>query len=497
MSKSNTTEETMGQYMAKSFTQPTGGVLEDFQGVNIDQSVLETYPEDTFFLKELSFNEDGFSTTSSFKRVTSLNTEEIEFGLNEGGRGQITPTKVDTFTGKFAGVGLDGFLTYEAQDSAKGFFNLLAMEVKQTLTRARILEERTILSAFATVELATPVAPVATTATAQTNGAIASGQALSVRCAALTFKGYNKVNPSIQGRLFKVKTLARLTSTKTYKTADNVEHTVNGGATEASLASNVVTTGAGNKNSVSASVDVVPGAAGYAWFIGPAGSERLVDVTYLNSVTINALPVNTLPLASTFDENRSTDEKVFDGIYAQIIKANSGAKLVSLPTGNTGLTSDGVNSVKEIDDMLEYFKTNLNMIPDYMIMSAAVYNQMCNVVYKNGGQSLVTLPQNGDININGGNTGIQLFNTKWGTKKVKVVVHPEAIEGSILFWKKIIEQSVGSSESARISQRRKWYKQDWAQTNRTIQFGVYADEMLQIKAPFAFGLIQNINVNAA
>lgn len=498
---SNITEETINQALNKSFTQPaiTGNVLDGLQGVNLDPSLLQVYPENTFFIKEIGRKEDGFSTTSSFKRIVNLNVEDVEFGLEEAGRGQRVRTDSETFTGKYAAVGIDGYVTYEAYYTAQKFIDVVSLEVSHTLARARVLEERTVLNGFATVQLATPSKPEVATAT--TGGNIASGQTVTVRCVALTFKAYNKVKPSIQLRVGRTTQLEKLTATVTYQTGDGISHTVNGGGSDASVASDAVTTGSGSKNSITASVAPVAGAAGYAWFVGAAGSERLVSVTSLNSVLITALPAvgSTLALASTFSLNKSTDDKVFDGIIAQIVKPGSGSYLKALDTGVAGvgskLTSDGANGVKEIEEVLAWYMDNLNMSPDYMIVSNKVYNQIVSLVLGNGGNALVMLPQqNGNISINAGTNGIKFYNSKWTGKAIEIVRHPEAIEGSILFWKKTIDNSVGISNTLEISCRKNWYRQDWAMVNRSFQFGTYADEMLKCYFPPALAFLYNIAV---
>ena len=43
-----------------------------------------------------------------------------------------------------------------------------------------------------------------------------------------------------------------------------------------------------------------------------------------------------------------------------------------------------------------------------------------------------------------------------------------------------------------IKTRRDYYQLEWPVTKRRYEYGVYADEVLQNYAPFAFAILQNI-----
>ncbi len=75
-----------------------------------------------------------------------------------------------------------------------------------------------------------------------------------------------------------------------------------------------VSIASGTTGSIAAAVAPVPGACGYAWFWGAAGSEVLGAITTINSVVITATATGTQTAASLGSSDNSTNALVFDGL---------------------------------------------------------------------------------------------------------------------------------------------------------------------------------------
>jgi hypothetical protein len=486
-------QDTLAQLEAiqKSFNQPAG-LLDGLQGVNLDPKVRELYPVNTPLLKMIPRVVDGYTNQSTWKVIKGIEVNQGSFGVPEGLRGQMAGVESTYFYGKFAGLGKDTKVTYEAHMSAEKFIDILALAKKTLWQNVAINEEKVLYGGNGTVALAQAAAPVLSTAT--TGGTLAATTAVSVIVVALTHKAYNLVKPSTNGQVGRVQNLKNLKATVTYTTGDKEVITVNGGTGQASAATSI-TTGAGAANSITATVAPVAGAAGYAWFWGTAGAEKLGAVTFLNSTVITANAPADTPAATVFAADNSKDELVYDGIVAQIVKANSGSYVKALNTGAT-LTSDGAGGINEIEDALASFWDSYQIVPDKLIVSANVFKKISQLVIANNGAPLVRF--NTDLNggdISGGSVIAKTYVSKITGKVLDILVHPEAIEGSILFYTNTPPVNYSNTGNIlEVSLRRDYYEIPFAQNNRTFQFGIYLDGLLKCYMPQAFGLIYNIAV---
>ena len=127
---------------------------------------------------------------------------------------------------------------------------------------------------------------------------------------------------------------------------DGTTDTINAGAAQKSATAG--TTTSGSTSVITASVAVVDGAAGYAWFVGTAGGEKLVAITSINSVSITILPNSgNQALSALAAADHSADATYnMDGIWTYA-RASLNATVVALPTGTAGvgttLTASGRN----------------------------------------------------------------------------------------------------------------------------------------------------------
>ena len=484
------TAETIELLQKAGYTAPASGdPLNGIQGVNLDYNMKDMYPVSTPLLKEIPRTTDGYAVNSYWKQWTGIETNTGVFGVPEGERGAVVKGTYKTFVGKYAGMGLDGKVTYEAQYSAQKFIDLLAKSKYQTLQSVLINEEKVLYAGNATVGLSKASAPVLSVAT--TGGSLTG--TVNVFVAALTHKALEMVKPSVNGSVGRVTNLNALKAVIVHSpNGSSDSYNVNGGVAPLSDATQVVLTG--STNVITATTLPIAGAAGYAWFVGTAGNEKLVDVTSLSSVVIKA-PATSTVVASAFIADHSKDEFVYDGLLSQIIAPNSGSTVVGLPNGST-LTSNGKGGINEIEDVLAKMWDNYKVVPQKMIMSAKTYSLISGLMVANGGAPLVRM--NSDLNggnLLGGGVRVWGYLSQITGNQIEFMIHPNAIEGSIMFFSNQVDNFQSQTGNlAEISCRRDYHEITFPAVNRTFQYGIYLDAMLKCYFTPAYGFLFNIAV---
>ena len=82
-----------------------------------------------------------------------------------------------------------------------------------------------------------------------------------------------------------------------------------------------------------------------------------------------------------------------------------------------------------------------------------------------------------------------------GGDKIAVIAHPDLAPGTIFFHCSRLPEWYQSNEvpnTAEVITRRDYYRIDWPLRTRRREYGIYAEEVLAVYAPFALGLITNI-----
>lgn len=453
------------------------------------------YPKMTPLRNRIARVANGVGTATNWRAVTGINTNGMGLGIGEGARGGIMGQTTKDFTAKYAFLGMENYTTFEAEYAGKSFEDVKALASKQLLESTMIEEEH--LDYNGNASLALGITPTPTVAGSTTGGSIPAGT-YNVIAVALTHFGLRQVKGSNNGATGQSLNIATANLVATYDKKDAGSGditTIKAGTAQKSVATSVTTTGA--TSSITASLATVNGAEGYAWFVGTAGNEVLTAVSSVNSVSITALSASTVN-ASRFATDCSADSTVYDGILTQIFTPGSGSYVRALPTGVAGvgstLTSDGAGGVQEIEDALSAFYDNYRLSPETMYVSASVGKLITKLVIGNGGAPLIRF--NGDLN--GSNsvqagTSVGSYLNKTTGDLIKIIVHPNAAPGSILFYSDSIPYPLSGVGSVLVKKLRKdYYQMEWALRTRKHEFGVYFDGVLQNFFTPAFGIIYNI-----
>jgi len=481
--------------LIKSFIQPTGATV-GFQTYNLLAPSLKYTPVLTPLRNSIPRNRGGFAIQANWKTVTDINVGNVRAGVSQGNRGGVITHKLNEYFASFRGFGLENFVTFEANYAAANFEDIKALAIETTLQATMVQEERMILAGNTSLQLGTTPTPTLTTSA--TGGSLPTGT-VSVICVALTLQAYLDVvgvnNGSIGG-YFNAATAA-VPGTLTRTNADGSSDTFGGGSAAQSANATVAVTGPNGL--VAATVAVVNGAIGYAWFTGAAGSEQLTAVTSINSVKITTSPVaGAQTAASLGSADNSTSALEFDGLLTQAFKPGSNAYVFAQPTGVAGvgtpLTSDLAGGVVEIENAFVQFYNRYRISPTHMYVSSQeMENILRKVIQGNGAPLLAFAPNKSDpIKFDAG-ISLGSYTNKVVGRRVEVVVHPNVPAGTILFYCNDLGMPLSNvSNPVQMLLRQDYYQIDWPVTGRKYTYGVYADGVLQHFAPFSMGVITNI-----
>lgn len=478
--------------LAKNFTQPSTATT-GLQAYDLEAPSKKLYPVLTPLRNKLPRVGGGYAIQANWKAITGINSTAVRAGVAEGKRGGQVSHTLSEYLAAYRGIGLEKSVTFEADYAARGFEDVKATAVLQTLQATMIAEELIILGGNTSNALGTTPTP---SLSASGSGATLPNGTYSVICVALGVQAYWDLAGLNNGATGQSLVLASATvpAQVTRTNADGSTDTFGGGSAQKSAAaSQAVTLG----QTLFASVAAVRGAVAYAWFCGTAGSERLEKVTTINSVTFTAPLAGTGQLASALPaQDSSTSSLEFDGLFTLAVKSGSNAYYNPLATGTagTGTTLTGAGGrVVEIDAALESFYVNYRLQPTEMYVSYQEFRKISAVVL---GQTNPAVTFFVDVNarqelVAGRNVG--KYMSPITGELIDIVVHPNMVPGTILFYTSNVPAYVdGITQMARIRTRQEYYQIEWPLRTRKYEYGVYCDEVLQHYFPPSMGVLTNI-----
>jgi hypothetical protein len=466
----------------KAFTSPSGpttGLAE----YNLEQGARLIYPIDTPLRNMIPREVGQAGTQANWRAITAVNPNGENIGVSEGNRGGYNSyTEVDRFA-KFVEFGLEDYVTWKAERAAGDFQNLDELSVQMLLQATMEAEEKVMLGGLGSVLLGTT--PTPTVATSTTGGTLPSQSGL-LTCVALTLRGSVSSTVAAGVKIPYVRT-----------NADGSQDTIQGfSAAPSASAAATTTTGA---SSLTASVTAVPGAFGYAWYYGVAGSQILTAITTINSVAITAPQSGTQNLTAVPATDKSNDPLVFDGLIAQMIAAGSGSYLAAQATGTPGTgnklttTGSGTGGILEFDNAIMSFYQNYRLIPTDIWISGADQKAIKALILA-GNTNASVFFQGADNEVKAG-ARVRTYTNPigYGTPDLRLRVHPFLPQGTVLFTTEKVPYPLSNVRNImKMNMRRDYYSILWPLRSRKYEYGVYADGVLQHYFPASMGMITNI-----
>lgn len=472
-----------GNDISKSITTASGLVAYDLQA-----PAKNLYPVFTPLRNRIPRVGGGKGVATNWKTVTSI----VGSGFDSSGwvpEGQRTGTmsySTAPVAANYVTMGEEDNVTFEAVNAGKTFEDVRATMAVRLLQKLMLKEENAILGGNASIALGTPATP---TLSASGSGATLPAATYSVIVVALTQEGF--YNSSLS---------AGVATTKTVTGADGNTYSINGGSSQKSAAgSQAVTLG----QTLTATVTPIQGAVGYAWFVGVAGSEKLEQITTVNTASFAAPLVGGTRQAATAitaDCSRNVG-LAYDGLLTAALNPANNAYVKTMNTGNTGLTASGRGSVVEIDNMLQTMWDQYQLSPSVIYMNSQEIKNVTTKVIGTGNAALIRYQQNGQSNepfaIVAGQQVSSYFNPFMpdGGQIIPIKIHPKVPPGTVIAWCENLPMYYQNNEVqnvAEVKTRQDYYQIDWPVRTRKYETGVYAESVLAIYAPFALGVITNI-----
>jgi hypothetical protein len=421
---------------------------------------------------------------ANWRAVTGINTGSVRAGISAGNRGGVIAVTTQDYVAVYKGIGLEANVDFEAVYAGQGFDDLRAVAAQALLESLMLQEEQIILGGNAGLALGTT--PTPSLAASASGGSLASGT-LSVICVALTLDGF--INASVAGGI-----PAQINRTNADGSTDNF----GGGSARKSANATVAVTGP--TGSVAATVAQTRGAVGYAWFWGGSGAEVLGAITSINSVSITASAAGTQTAASLPAADNSQNALVFDGLLTQAFNASLNAYFAAQPTGTAGagtpLTADSEGGIVEFDAALKAFWDNYRLSPTTIYVSSEEMLNLHKKILQGGTNTAARFVFSADQGAVLGGMMVRSYLNKFslsGAVEIPIKLHPNMPPGTVLFFSKTLPYPLSNvPNTVQIRTRSEYYQIEWPLRARRYEYGVYADEVLQNYAPFAFGAITNI-----
>jgi len=465
--------------LAKTISTATGLVPFDLQA-----PAKNLYPVNTPIRNRLPRVGGGQGTATNWKQITSIagSGYDAMAWVPEGQRTARMSYSAVNKSASYVTLGEEDNVTFEAISAGQGFEDVRSTGTMRVLQKMMLKEENALIFGNNSLALGTPGTP---TLSAGGSGGTLGAATYSVMVVALTGEGFR--NSSLSGGV---------ATSQTVTGADGATYTLKGGSSNKSAAATqAITLG----QVLSCSVAAVTGAVGYAWYVGTAGNEKLERITTINSATFNApLVGGTRQAATVITADNSQNTLAFDGLMTH-------AFVRTLATGTAGtgtvLTSSGRGTINEIDDMLQAMWDTNQVSPDVIYVSSQELKNITNKALAGPGTSpllqVFTPPEQGYPGLMAGGVIGFYFNpfAMNGGIRIPIMLHPSLPAGTILAWADNLPaqyQSNNVPRCAEVKVRRDYYQLDFPIHTRAQEFGVYAEEVLAVYAPFAIGVITNI-----
>jgi hypothetical protein len=469
--------------MGKAWTQ-SGSATSGITSYPLDTPAKDLYPVLTPLRNRIPRVSGASGIQASWRAITGINTNNMSAGVGEANRGGVITSTTADYLAAFKGLGLEDYVSFEADYAAAGFEDIKVTAVTGLLRSLMVAEEGIILGGNSSVALGTT--PTPTLAASSSGGSLAT-MTISVICVALGFGGYR--SGTVAGGI-----PAAISRTN----ADGSTDSYGGGSGQKSA--NATASVTGPNGSVGASVAYVNGAVGYAWFWGTAGSEVLGAITTINSVSITATAAGTQTAASLPASDNSTNSLVYDGLLSQIAKSGSNAYIATLATGTAGtgtvLTGNSDGTIAQFETALKAFWDNYRLSPTDIYVSSQEQMNITSKILASGNNSAQRFVYNTTQDGLMGGGVVRSYLNRYsmnGPVELPIRLHPNLPAGTVLFYCDQLPYSLSNvSNVLQIRARRDYYQMQWPIVKRRYEYGVYCDSVLQNFFPPAFGIIRNI-----
>lgn len=429
----------------------------------------------------------GGGTATNWKRVTAINTARLRAGVPEGTRNGVMAITVDNKSANYASLGMEDSITFEAEDSAKGFEDIRATQAQRLLWATMLEEEIFDLGGNVNVALGTPTAPTVTVVNG--GGSVADdATGYTVKVVALSHHGADASSVS-----------AGVIGEVSVTPADgSAAFTYGGGSSAASSGSATGAVANGGDSIIRASTPIVNGAVAYAWYVGVTGGDlTLQAITNINSVSLTTLATTHQNVTAITADN-SQNDLGYDGLLYHAFTSGSNAYIKDMATGTpgtgTGLTASGKGTIDEIDVMIESMWDSYKIIPDKIYTSAQEIGNIASKIFGGtaNGALRYTVPLQGEEMVLSAGISKIKYQSLLG-RVIPIEVHPNMTKGTLLGLASALPYPISNVPNVFEKRLQRDYMQyEWPLRTRKYESGVYTRGVLAHYFPPSLGVIRNI-----
>lgn len=282
-------------------------------------------------------------------------------------------------------------------------------------------------------------------------------------------------------------TIAPLTMQGYYSGAQGQVAAVDAPGEGAGVEATLATTAGGNAGDKSLAVKWTPIDKAVAYNVFVSASTGAANSKYHSTVTTPYVEILAVPGSGnrTNAADQTGNALDFDGLYSLITAANG-----SLVTNyaNEPFTSDGRGGIEQVSTMLRALWLASKTSPDFIACHATDRDNMAKIIAAAANPIVRLQAEFGDGKITGGLAFGSLLNPYFGDKQVPLIVHPDAVQGTLIG----VCQNLGEHyPNARIANnftmRLCWdyRREDFARVKRADEFGISMRGCLVNYAPFA------------
>ena len=493
MTIAQTTQETLGlmkNSLAKNVTIATGLSAYDLQA-----PAKNLYPTITPLRNSIPrvqrLNPGDAARWRTISSITGSGFDAMGW-VPEGQRSASMSYAANSQVAPYVTLGEEDTVTFEAEAAAQGYEDINATATLRLLQKTMRKEETGLLGGNASLALGTPGTPILT---ASGTGATLPAATYSVIVVALSFEGYG--NSSLA---------AGVATTKTITGNDGNTYTPQWRLFEQE-----------RQRHRRPSRLARPCSPPFQWSTAPSptpgSSERRARRRCRRSPRSTAWRS---PRRLRAGQQR--DQRDFRRLLAQFdarLRRSADDRLQSRQqrlcagagpgTAGTGsfLTASGRGSVVEIDTMLMDMWNAYRLSPTVLYVNAQEQKNITNKCLTNASGPLIRYNIAADSD-RGGPYGVSASGVvRWyynpfsvdGGFDIPIQVHPDLPPGTILAYCERLPVWYQSNETPNVAEvltRRDYYRVDWPVRTRRREFGVYAEEVLAVYAPFGVGILTNI-----
>lgn len=460
------------QTVQKGFTLESVAT-EGLQGYNLDPLVKNIFPVNTPVRNLLPREKIVGGNSINWKVFTGINVTNVSGDVEDGKRAARIEHRLINKSVPFKTLGFEDLATFNSIFAGQNLDarSQVIYNLSDKLYKSAVIEEEKKVLYGNLTAIGKPSA--VSVVPSETAGSLEAG-ALSVRAVPLTGWGLRSSSVSRGVNL----TEARLN-------ADGTTTVIVGGY---GVKSDVVSATATENGSVDVLVTDVKGAAGYAIFVGAAGSERLAYVGPFNFVNIKSVPSTSQVITSLADTDQSADLLDFDGFLATA--ANEGGRVVSLD--GASIEADG-QVVPVLEDMISGIYDQFQISAKYMVMNNKTASALFKAIRGKDAAVAVTIVE-GKPTV-AGSYFSSYMSSMTGTL-MGVLRDPHMEDGQILFFTDDISELPlsGVDNVARMIVQEEWNMIEWPLRTRAREFGVYCTEVFAHSHPGTIGFLKNIKV---